>query len=317
MAKIKVGIIGVGGIGERVLTQFQAHPEIEVRGIFDTNNSRLQEISAGFSITAAGHYRELLDDPAINLIYIAVPPKFHNQFVLEALEYGKNVLCEKPLASTVAEAAEMLHAAEAKGLLHAVNFPSVFAPGFIELERLVNQGFLGALRRIELHCHFQEWPRYWQKNSWISSREQGGFVREVFPHFIQMIQQLFGDICDVTASLELPKDPDLCETGIIASGRMANGIPILLNGLTGIGMKEKLRFDLYGSEGTLSLLNWSELWASRINEPQTKLEVAGSGHYSAFMDELVQAFDAKSSRLVTFKQGYEVQKVLDTLLNKS
>jgi hypothetical protein len=82
-------------------------------------------------------------------------------------------------------------------------------------------------------------------------------------------------------------------------------------------MKEKHRFDLYGSEGTLSLVNWSELWASRINEPQTKLEVTGLGHYSAFMDELVQAFDGKSSRLVTFKQGYEVQKVLDTLLNKS
>ncbi|OCA85696.1 hypothetical protein A8F94_12535 [Bacillus sp. FJAT-27225] len=317
MAKITVGVIGVGGIGERVLSQFKAHPEIEVKGIFDTNKNRLDQVSANHSIPAYKDYRELLGEPSINLIYIAVPPNFHHQFVMEALENNKNVFCEKPLASSVAEAVEMLHAAEAKNALHAVNFPTIFGQGFIELERLVNDGFLGELRRIELHCHFPEWPRPWQRNSWISSREQGGFVREVFPHFIQIIQQLFGDICDVNSSLELPDDPTLCETGIIASGKLVSGVPVLLNGLSGIGMKEELRFTLYGSEGTLSLVNWSELWASRLNEPLSRIDVEGPGHYSMFMDELVKAVDGKPSRLVTFKQGYEVQKVLDALLNKN
>ncbi|WP_059173790.1 Gfo/Idh/MocA family protein [Bacillus sp. FJAT-27445] len=314
MGKINVGIIGTGGIGERVLNAFQAHPDTEVLGAFDGNADRLAEISEKYGIAAAEDYKELFDNPDINLIYIAVPPKFHHQFVTEALRSNKNVLCEKPLASTVAEADEMLAAATSRGLIHAVNFPTVFGGGFLELERLAGDGFLGDLRRVELHCHFEEWPRKWQQNSWISSREQGGFVREVFPHYIQIILHLFGKISDIHSSLELPDNPELCETGIIANGRLSNGVPVLFNGLSGIGMKEELRFDLFGTEGTLSLRNWSELWAGRKNEPLQRVETDVSNSYQVFIEELVNAFEGKPSRIVSFQRGRDVQEVLDQLL---
>ncbi|WP_409275250.1 Gfo/Idh/MocA family protein [Neobacillus sp. SCS-31] len=314
MGKINVGIIGTGGIGERVMNAFLAHSEADVLEVFDGNAKRLAEVSEKYGIAAADDYRALFDNPDINLIYIAVPPKFHHQYVMEALRSGKNVLCEKPLASTVTEADEMVGAASSSGLLHAVNFPTIFGAGFLELERLVSNGFLGALRRVELHCHFEEWPRKWQQNSWISSRDQGGFVREVFPHYIQIILHLFGKISDVRSSLELPEDPGLCETGIIVSGRLSNGVPVLFNGLSGLGMKEELRFDLYGTEGTLSLRNWSEIWAARKNEPLQRIEVEGANSYHRFIDELVKAFDGKPARIVSFQRGRDVQEILDQLL---
>ncbi|WP_053365944.1 Gfo/Idh/MocA family protein [Bacillus sp. FJAT-27245] len=314
MGKINVGIIGTGGIGERVMNAFLAHPDTDILEVFDGNAERLAEISKKYGIAAADDYRALFDNPDINLIYIAVPPKFHHQYVMDALRSGKNVLCEKPLASTVAEADEMLEAASSNGLIHAVNFPTIFGAGFLELERLVKDGFLGCLRRIELHCHFEEWPRKWQQNSWISSRDQGGFVREVFPHYIQILLHLFGKITDVRTSLELPDNQQLCETGIIASGTLSNGVPVLFNGLSGIGMKEELRFDLYGTEGTLSLRNWSELWAARKSEPLQRVEVAGSNSYQIFLDELVNAFEGKPARIVSFERGRDVQAILDELL---
>lgn len=314
MGKINVGIIGTGGIGERVMNAFQAHPDTDVVEVFDGNAKRLAEVSEKYGIAAADDYRALFDNPDINLIYIAVPPNFHHQYVMDALRSGKNVLCEKPLASTVAEADEMLEAAASSGLIHAVNFPTIFGPGFLELERLAGDGFLGELRRIELHCHFEEWPRKWQQNSWISSRDQGGFVREVFPHYIQIILHLFGKISEIQSSLELPENLELCETGIIARGRLSNGVPVLFNGLSGIGMKEELRFDLFGTEGTLSLRNWSDLWAARKNEPLQRIELEGANSYHAFIDELVKAFEGKPARIVSFQRGRDVQEILDQLL---
>jgi predicted dehydrogenase len=116
-------------------------------------------------------HKELLQHTDVDLVYVAVPPKYHHAIALDVIASGMHILCEKPLANSLGEAYEMLEQAQRAGIVHASNY--------------VSSGYVGQLRRVEIITHFHKWPREWQQNEWVGGREQGGFVLEVIPHFIQ------------------------------------------------------------------------------------------------------------------------------------
>jgi predicted dehydrogenase len=107
--------------------------------------------------------------------------------------------------------------------------------------------------------HFPQWPRIWQQNGWVGKREQGGFVLEVGVHFIQQTLKIFGDIKNIQTRLELPNDPNKCETGIVATAELGDGTPVLIEGLSQIAGEVFIGFTAYGSEGTVSLENWGSV----------------------------------------------------------
>lgn len=316
MKALKIGVIGVGGVGEKVMKAFIEHPETMVKGVYDVSRERAEEIAQKYHVINYGNFEELLAQEDIDLIYIAVPPKFHHRFVMETIEHNKHVFCEKPLASNLDEAQEMQREAEKRELITSINFPTIHKQEFKMIEKLLNENFIGDLRRVEVHCHFQDWPRPWQKNAWISSREQGGFTREVLPHYINMIQMLFGKIKIDHKTIEYPIDSSQCESGMIAFGKVKDGAPLLLHGSVDLGMTEKLQFTIYGTEGSISLVDWSQLWISRKGERQQKVELPPENHVHSFIDQLIKSFRGEEARIVSFKDGCEVQAVLDDLLIK-
>ena len=237
---MNVGIIGLGAVGERLLKQFTDHHKTQVAAISDIDAMRLEEMKKRLpNAMSSVEYNEMLADENVNLIYVAVPPKHHHAIVIDVLRAGKHVLCEKPLANTLEEAKEMVELAMDSGVVHAINFPLPYSNPVETLAEKVRDGYIGSLRRIELTMHFPVWPREWQQNPWIAGREQGGFVREITPHYIQLIQQLFGKVKSVHNDIEYPQNPADCETGIIARMELDDGTPILINGLSGIGKKKK------------------------------------------------------------------------------
>src|SRR6185437_14002349 len=143
-------------------------------------------------------------------------------------------------------------------VLTAMHFPLMYSPSVRHMMKLVESGALGKVLRIELNAYFPHWPRPWQKNPWIASREQGGFTREVFPHFLQLMYRMFGQVSITSHETVYPLDETLAETGVLAIGKTEKQIPVLLNGVTGIGQEEQLSYTVYGTEGVLKLRNWSE-----------------------------------------------------------
>lgn len=110
------------------------------------------------------------------------------------LAAGKHILCEKPLALTLAEAEEMTAAARSSGLVHALNFDLPNAPGVVAFGQMRRAGYPGELRRAEISLRFPEWPRPWQRNPRIGGREQGGPIRECAPHLLQILLREFGPV---------------------------------------------------------------------------------------------------------------------------
>ncbi|WP_026477546.1 Gfo/Idh/MocA family protein [Alkaliphilus transvaalensis] len=311
---INIGIIGVGIVGERFIKALRKHPRSNVLGIYDVNEERLKHIAQQYNLSTVSHYKELLSNQEIDVIYLAVPPKYHHALALEIMEANKHIICEKPLANSTLEAKEMLEAAEKQKIVHAMNFPTIYTQAFKKLESLLREGFLGELRRIELKAYFPQWPRPWQQTDWISSREQGGFVREVFTHYIQMVQMIFGPIENIDTKIEYPDDPTSCEGGIIATASLSDGTPVLLNGFSDIGQMEDLSLTLFGRKGTLSLVNWRELWVTSREQNKTLVELPEDDHLLDLINEVFNAIDGETSKIIDFNEGYKAQIVVEKLL---
>ncbi|MFS0671633.1 Gfo/Idh/MocA family protein [Ornithinibacillus sp. 179-J 7C1 HS] len=310
---VHIGIIGLGAIGQRLIKRFNEHSEVEVVAVCDQMDSLLAETTARLGgINGYTDYQQLIADEKVELVYVAVPPKLHHQIVLDVLKAEKHVLCEKPLANSLEEAEEMFQAAKRTNVVHAMNFPLNYEPATNLLAKMIDENYIGKLRRLQLSMYFPQWPRLWQQNNWVGGREQGGFVLEVGVHFIQQIIKIFGDVKNIQAQLELPEDPLKCETGIIATLELTDGTPVLIEGLSQIAGKEHIGFTAFGTEGVITLNNWGILKAGKNGEDLKEIAVDGKP-YNNLIDELVKAVKGHDAEIYDFEVGYKAQRVLEQL----
>ncbi|MGM8214822.1 Gfo/Idh/MocA family protein [Bacillaceae bacterium W0354] len=310
---IHIGIIGLGAIGQRLIGQFQKHQEVEIVAVCDQVESLAKDTAEKLGrVEAYKDYKELITDSRVDLVYVAVPPKFHHEIVMNVLDTKKHVLCEKPLANSLAEAKEMYEKAKQVGVIHAMNFPLNYGQAAVKFSELVKEDYIGKLRRLQLTMRFPEWPRFWQKNEWVASREQGGYVLEVGVHFIQQTLKIFGELTNVHTQLELPEDPTKCETGIIATAKLSDGTPVLIEGLSNVPGEELISYTAYGTDGVLSLNNWGELQGGKIGESLQEIAFEDANPNS-LIDELVKAINGKEAELYDFEVGYKAQEVLEKL----
>lgn len=312
---LKIGIIGTGVMAERMMNSFANHPRLQINGICDVNEERVKELATKFDTVAYTNYQDLLDKQDLDIVYVAVPPKWHHEVAKAVLTKGIHILCEKPLANSVEEAAELLALSKEKGVVTAMNFPLNYEEGTRAFERLIQDNYVGKLRRVELRMEFPKWPRPRQQNSWISTREQGGFVFEVAGHLVQQILRTFGPIGDVKADLELPEDPTLSETGIMATMQLKSGAPVYFNGIAGTAgtHSQDIELTAYGSEGTVKLTNYAHLTAGKIGKEMEHIPLEDKVRTEELIDAFVAAVEGQDAELYDFQVGYDVQVVLEKL----
>lgn len=316
MEHVKVGVIGLGAIGERLIQGFNANKQTIVTAVVDTDKERATQMAEKLGgINWYDNHKDMLAKEKLDLVYVAVPPKYHNKITMDILEKGIHVLCEKPLANSVEEAKGMKDKAEQAGIIHAMNFPLNYSSPANTFDRMIKEGYIGKLRKLELSMNFPNWPRLWQQNDWVAGREQGGFVLEVGVHFIQLTQRIFGSITYLNSWLELPEDTSKCETGIMATLELKDGTPFIINGMSQISGAERIAYTAYGTDGTLSLVDWGKLEGGKLGEEIQPIEMEKEETFT-LIDHLVAAIAGKESRLYTFKDGYEAQIILEKLRDK-
>ncbi|PPA68997.1 Gfo/Idh/MocA family protein [Jeotgalibacillus proteolyticus] len=311
---VYIAIIGLGAIGERLIPSFLAHPHYSIKAICDVDHQHMEKINSAYKLNAATYtsFEELLKDPSVNSVYIAVPPKWHYIYTMQAINKGKHILCEKPLANSLSEAMEMVKAADDNGIINAIHFPLHYSQEAVSLNEKLPE--IGQLKRIELTMRFETWPRSWQQNDWIAKREQGGFIREITPHFIQLTHSLAGEISDIQSIVQYPGDHESCETSIIASGMLSGNVPIIINGHSGIGMKDDLTYRLFGTKGVLSLDQWAQLKQGSLTQPLELIQSREDRSSHSVLEEFHNAINLKKANLVSFQEGHAVQRTLEELL---
>src|ERR1700683_720670 len=153
-APLRVGLVGTG-FGTRVhLPGYVLSGAVDVVGICSAQLSRAQSAAEQFGVTyATDQFQQLIDRENVDLIDISTPPRSHRQIALAALDAGKHVLCEKPLALDAFEAVEMLERGRSAGVVHAVNNRMRYDGVRRHLQRLVAEGYLGRPQFVVLAVH--------------------------------------------------------------------------------------------------------------------------------------------------------------------
>ena len=176
--EVGAAVVGTGFIGT-VHVEALRRLGVPVRGVVGSSPDRGRERSQALGLPPAyAGFEEMLADDRVRVVHIATPNHLHHRQAKAALAAGKHVICEKPLAMTVAESAELLALADASGLVHAVNFNIRFYPICQHVRQLVAEGGLGAVRLVSGQ-YLQDWLLLDTDWNWRLEPELGGELRAV------------------------------------------------------------------------------------------------------------------------------------------
>jgi predicted dehydrogenase len=177
MAEIVAGVVGTGFIGV-VHVEALRRLGVPIAGVVGSSPERARAKAGPLGLPVYDSYEALLADPRVGVVHITTPNHLHFPQAKAAIEAGKHVVCEKPLAMTAAESAELLRLAEARGVVHAVNFNIRFYPLCRHARALVAAGEVGE-PRIITGSYLQDWlllPTDW---NWRLEPALGGALRAV------------------------------------------------------------------------------------------------------------------------------------------
>lgn len=205
MQKLKAGIIGGGFIGAQHVEAVRRLGYVDVLAIADSSLDRAHANAESFSIERAyGNYTELLADPDIDVIHNCTPNVMHYEINGAALEAGKHVISEKPLAMTSTETASLVEIARKSGRLAAVNFNHRGYPMVQQVRAMVKNGDLGDVRLLH-GSYLQDWLLYATDWNWRLDPAAGGASRavaDIGSHWADLVQHVIGQhIARVCADL--------------------------------------------------------------------------------------------------------------------
>ena len=316
MAPHRVGIIGLGTVGTRFVEQFSQHPSFSVSATWDA--------SADARARTAPH-APVVDSPeavidSSDLVYIAVPPAAHAEYVRATIAAGRAVFCEKPLGIDVAESRALVDEVAASGLPAAVNFVFGSAPAAVELVRLAGDGSLGDLRQVELDLHFALWPRAWQAGAtWLAGRAEGGWIREVASHFVFLAGRAVGTATPAGSFIH-HAGPDLAEDLALAHLRLGpGGVPMAIAGSSGGAGPDVIDFRVRGRDAAVRVVDWYRLEITDDTGAWTPITVADQptpalAAYRAQVDALAALLDGRPHNLPTFAEALAVQEAIERVL---
>ena len=144
MERVGFGVIGAGLFGENHAIVYSRAPGVELAAVCDQNEARAREVAERYGARAwYTDYEQVLADPEIGAVSIATPDFAHAEIALAAAKAGKHILCEKPLATTVAEAQAIVDAAAEAGVTLMVDFHNRANPPFVAAREQVRSGAIG------------------------------------------------------------------------------------------------------------------------------------------------------------------------------
>ena len=156
LSEVRVGIAGLGLVGDSHIRAYQSHPRAEVAAVCDLDGARAKAVAESYGIPRwYTSYAEMLADPGINTIEITTPTLLHAPMAVAAARAGKNILCEKPFCLTLAEGEAACAAAAAQGVRLAVGESYIFMTPIMKARALIEAGEIG--RPLQVRQRFGSW----------------------------------------------------------------------------------------------------------------------------------------------------------------
>ena len=213
MAAIGVGLIGTGYMGKchalawtAVHAVFGDGPAVRLAHLVEISDELAARRAAEFGFARAGSdWRALVEDPAVDVVSVTTPNQFHAEMAIAALEAGKHVWCEKPMATSLADAERMADAARASGKVAVLGYNYIQNPMIRQIGALLGAGTIGRVThvRLEMDEDFMADPA--APFGWKSDKASGhGALDDFGVHPVSLIQTLLGAITEVSCQQSRP-----------------------------------------------------------------------------------------------------------------
>lgn len=194
---VGIAIIGTG-IGASVhIPVFRQIEDTEIVAICSRRLERARELGNRHRIEiVSDDYREVVDHPDVHAVVIATPPYLHHSIAIAALEAGKHVLCEKPMARNLAEARDMVNLGKNAGVVTVVNHEYRYMPARRHVKTMIEDGYIGTPQSASIVVFRSSLADpNGRPFSWLMERDKaGGMLAASGSHYIDLLRWWFGDI---------------------------------------------------------------------------------------------------------------------------
>ena len=301
MKKLRTAVFGTGFMGKVHTEGIRRLGNVEIVAIAASTEEKARKFADEVSVEGAtGDYRTLLTDRTLDAVHVCTPNALHFPMAMAALEAGKNVLCEKPLATSVAEAEQLVAKAKERNLANCTFHNLRYYPMVQQMRRLRESGELGEIYAVQ-GTYSQDWLLYDTDWNWRIEPAANGRSRafaDIGTHWCDMVEHISGErITSLCADLQTfhktrkkPKESvetfsgktlqpaDYEEVAIdtedfaavlLRLGERTRGAFTVSQ--ISAGRKNRLFMEVYGSKGSVA---WDqekpdELWMGKRNEPNS------------------------------------------------
>lgn len=307
---MRVMVVGAGRMGGLRAQDLSADPRVEQVIIANRSPGRAEELAA--RLGAATLAWERIETAAVDAVVVALATGSHAEILERVLPMGRPVLCEKPIALTLADTRRMIDLAAGHGSALQVGFQRRFDPGFRAVHRRIVHGGLGTLYSLRLLSHDHE-P---SSAAFIAS--SGGIFRDLHVHDLDLAAWLTGSpIASVYATIAVREHPQYHVRHHTRFGEVPDGDVALIHAVTASGVQVSIhgaRHDPRGHDVRLEVFGSRDSVSAGLTERTPLLTLddtavlggsggAGTPPYSGFVERFREAFRAETAAFVDLVGG--------------
>ncbi len=341
---IRLGVIGTSVVSDVLhLPSIKSHPGAELAAICGRNQQRVVELATKYGIAGRfTDYRDMISRASLQAVVVATPDDLHHPMVMEALDANLHVLCEKPLAMSVAQARDMHQKAESRGLVTMTHFTYRWMPVYRYALKLIPDDYVGRCLQFETR-YVAGYARGGNRSWTFDRRRSNGVLANLGAHMIDLARLLVGEITRVFGSLatilprpelglgETANDLATCELEFANGARGA--IHVSAVAYTADRFQEQ-HLALYGEKGTLEVdvffAGRTEIRGARADEQRfSVLPVPGGAesaqsvfetlpslyqHQSVGPRQFIDAIIGGAPATPSFQDGYKAQAIIDAAI---
>lgn len=321
MNDLKWGLVGYGDLAnKRVASALQQASGSTLVGVWGRDVYKTRDFAERHEIPFAHASLDDLLHNGVDAIYVCTPPASHAEYALAAMEAGKHVLVEKPMASSVEECRAMNDAAQAHNVQLGVAYYRRAFPKMQKIRELIDDGVLGVPTWVNIASH--SWfaptaddPKHWRAEK--SKSGGGGALADIGVHRLDLLDYWLGESKVLFADLQHIVQDYEVEDGASAVLKLENGAPVHCyfswNSKTWID-----RFEIAGEEGKIIAepLDGPDLTIIRGRDREEMKIAPPENAHLPFVEDFVQAVHSGSTPLCDGNAGLRTNQLLEAILHQ-
>ncbi|MCA1319663.1 Gfo/Idh/MocA family oxidoreductase [Bacillus tianshenii] len=313
---IQFAIVGAGAIAPVYAGAINMHKDARLTAVCDKNPQTGEEFRKQHSIpTFYTDYKEMLQDPSIDVICICTPSGLHADMAIQAIEAGKHVIIEKPIALTMEDADRVIAAADKYKVKAAVAFQKRYNRPILKMREKLENGSFGKMMHATTSVRWYRDQSYYDQDPWRGTAlMDGGALMNQSIHNIDLLRWMMGPVRRVSGFTATRRHTMEMEDTGVAVLEFESGALGVIEGSTAIYPTDlEASLSLFGTSGTAIVggkyLDEIKSWHF-LHEDKASSEYTGQeGHYP-IIDDMVQAFRDDRDPAISLQDGRNALEII-------